>query len=84
MVKEVYKTEYAKFYESYTAKAKAMVTNNLEQRQWSAQSFSEKSKQVLQEKKLRWELLIETRDYATPVNSKTIKELSDRMNFSVE
>jgi hypothetical protein len=57
-----------------------MVQDELRERLWSADDFSQANKQVEHEKQNNWRRLITERAYAIPVDEPTIKQLQAEIN----
>lgn len=83
-VKEIYKKEYEAFYESYTFQALNEVDLSLKRKRMNAGEFSKTNATMIADQTKRWRILIDEREYETPVPREKMAKLeamANKMNF---
>jgi len=83
-IKATYKSEYEKFYATFTSQALQTVNIYLNQKSWTTQEFCTSNKEMKAEHKLKWEILIDQKPYLKPVESdqmSVIENLTNKINF---
>lgn len=83
-VKQFYKQEYEDFYSRFTSQSIEVVQNSLKTKKWTAEGFSKANVDVEKDKKLRWQILIDTAPYNYPVSPEkmqVLEQMAGDMNF---